>query len=85
MIRGTYPYGEQYMAFPGTKEGRNDLDTSALRRAGAGSWQMVNFPALLLIKTCVGEDRKLRIKRNSSISDVTFKICLKIHRSLKKE
>ena len=36
-IGKTYPAGKQYLAFPETKEGRGDLNTSTRRRYGADS------------------------------------------------
>ena len=45
-IREIYPADMQYLAFRATKGGRWDLDTFARRRAGVGSWEMVNRFAL---------------------------------------
>ena len=42
----------------------------------AYSWKMVKITALLLIKTCIMEDQKLKIERNSEILIFTFKISL---------
>ena len=39
-IRGTYSSDRQYLAFPYTKKGRNDLNTRARRWAGVDSWQL---------------------------------------------
>ena len=50
-IRGTYPADKQYLACPGTKEGRGDLNTFARRRAEVDSWIMEKRRALLSIKT----------------------------------
>ena len=46
----TYPSGKQYLAFPETKQCRDDLNAFARRRAGVRSWQMVTRFFLLLIK-----------------------------------
>ena len=39
-IMRTYPSADQYLAFPETKAGLNDSNTSARRRGGADSWDI---------------------------------------------
>ena len=75
VVSKRYPSGKQYVAFPETKEGQKDLDKFARRMDGVGSWKMAKNSALLLIKTSVIKDQKLRIKGNSAISTVAFKSC----------
>ena len=60
-IMKTYKAGKRYLAFRETKEGRDYLNTFALRRACLGSWRMAGLLGLLLIKTCIMEGRKRKI------------------------
>ena len=82
VIRQTYPSVKQYMVFPETKEGQEDLNTFTRRMDGLGSWEMVKISVLLLIEPCIRKGRKLRIKRNSAIPTVTFKSCFKNYPNL---
>ena len=62
VINKTYPSGKQYLACPGAKEVRDDLDTFDRRRGGVDSWQMAKWCVLLLIKTCIMDGQKRKIK-----------------------
>ena len=57
-IRVTYLEDKQYLAYPETKECRNDSDAFMRRRDGVGSWEMAERSVLLLIKTFFMEDQK---------------------------
>ena len=59
-IRKTYPAGMQYLAFPGTEEGRRDSGAIMRRRAVLDSWEMVKRLCLLLIKNCIIEDQNAK-------------------------
>ena len=60
--------GKQYLAFPDTQKDRKGSDASVRRRAGVGSWEMVEeFP--LSLRNCVVKDQKRRITINSRVSE----------------
>ena len=56
VLMGKYPLGKQYLASPETKEGRGYMKPFERRRSGAGSGQMLEGCALLLIRICIMEE-----------------------------
>ena len=61
-IGTTYTAAQRYLALPETKEVRADMNTYSRRRDGVDIWQMVKRFVILLIKTCIIEDQKRKIK-----------------------
>ena len=49
VLRKNYSSTEQYLDFPDNSQRCQDFDAFARRRAGAGSWQMIERVAIFLI------------------------------------
>ena len=72
-IRKTHPSGKQYLDFPETSEGPKYLHTFTRRRAGAGSWEIIEKIAILLI-SCIIKDQKRKTQgiRNFRLKKLNF-------------